>query len=99
MVFTQLVTVVSGLSRLCMKIYTMFRSLFVSLNVREFQVQDVLYLQALDGWCLALDPNWDHSDPVGELGLWDHQGILDRWVICTVSVQLVVPRPSSGFSG
>ena len=28
--FTQLVTVVSGLSRLCVKIYAVFRSLFVS---------------------------------------------------------------------
>ena len=56
-------------------------------------------LWALDGWCLALDPNWDHGDPVEELGLWGLHGILDRCVICTVSVQLVVPRPSSGFSG
>ena len=56
-------------------------------------------LWALDGWCLALDPNWDHGDPVDALGLWDLHGIVYRWVICTVSVQLVVLRQSSGFSG
>ena len=55
-------------------------------------------LWALDGWCSALDPNWGHCDP-GELGLWDLHGILDRWVIRTVSEQLVVPRQSSGFPG
>ena len=46
--FTQLVTVVSGLLRLCMKLYTMFRSLLYHKYVREFQVQDVLYLHFLD---------------------------------------------------
>ena len=29
-----------------MKLYTMFRSLCVSKNVRKYQVQDVLYLQS-----------------------------------------------------
>ena len=42
--FTQLVTLRSALLRLCMKLYTMFRSLLYHKNVREFLVQDVLYL-------------------------------------------------------
>ena len=44
--FMQLVTVRSGLLKLCVKIYAVFRSLCVSQNVREYQVQDVLYLQS-----------------------------------------------------
>ena len=43
-VFIQLVTVCSGLFRLCVKMYAVFRSLCVSKNVREFQVQDVFHL-------------------------------------------------------
>ena len=44
---------------MCMKLYTLFRSLFVSYNVREFLVQDVLYLQeedlAIEFWRLKGD--------------------------------------------
>ena len=36
---------------MCMKLYTLFRSLLYHKNVREFLVQDVLYLQFLHGMC------------------------------------------------
>ena len=42
--FMQLVTVRSGLFRLCVKIYAVFRSLCISQNVREYQVRDVFHL-------------------------------------------------------
>ena len=44
MLFTQLVTLRSALLGMCMKLYTLFRSLLSYKYVREFLVQDVLYL-------------------------------------------------------
>ena len=40
----QLVTVVSMKVKVCLRLCTMFRSLLYHKYVREFQVQDVLYL-------------------------------------------------------
>ena len=45
MLFTQLVTLRCALLGMCMKLYTLFRSLLSYKYVREFLVQDVLYLQ------------------------------------------------------
>ena len=42
--FTQLFTLRSMLLRMCLELYTLFRSLLSYIFVREFLVQDVLYL-------------------------------------------------------
>ena len=42
--FTQLFTLCSALLGMCMKLYTLLRSLLSCKYVREFLVQDVLYL-------------------------------------------------------
>ena len=47
--FTLLVTLRSALLRMSMKLYTLFRSLLSHKYVREFLVQDVLYLHPPSG--------------------------------------------------